>query len=54
MVAGKEADEKWASLQHVYIAYMIGGSGTSSAVGGKLYHLGLIGKGDSSEVVWFQ
>lgn len=23
MVAGKEADEKWASSQHVYIAYMI-------------------------------
>ena len=52
MVGGKEADEKWACSQHVYIAYMMAGENrTLSAAGGKLYLLGLIGKGDSSEVV---
>ena len=47
MVAGKEADEKRAAAQRVYISYMI------RAAGGKLYHLGLRGEGDSSEAVRF-
>lgn len=32
---GKEADEEWASSQHVYIAYMMVGKQTPSAAGGK-------------------
>lgn len=36
MVWEKEADEKWASSQHVYVAYTM--AGTLSAAGGAYLH----------------